>query len=136
MTPQLHQISLWMAAHHRHVRWRPVTKLSTFERIDTLDHVARAVVRFAHAMKVEIKFIPPTSDEVRDNIEPKEVLHALSTLQASVLAAYLSTGLSAAQEVGIYELVNKHLPEGAAAKHEPDFDSALRKVFEEVKETP
>lgn len=131
MNSQLHQISLWMAAHHRHVRWKPVTKLNSFERIDTLDHVARAVVRLGHALKVEVKFTAPTSDDSRDHIDPKEVLHALSTLQAAVHGAYLSTGLSAAQEVGIYELVNKHLPDGAVAKHEPNFGEAIKKVYDE-----
>ena len=125
-----------MASQHRLARWTPVNVLNPFERVDCVDYVAKGLRALGFALHCEFKYSAITTSEQRDSINPEEVLAALTVLQSQVMAAYNTCGLSAAAAAGVYELTNRHVPQGAGPQpHDPNFSNVLKAVYENVPKT-
>ena len=132
MTPQLYQVSHWMTAQHRTVRFSPTTKIPPIERADAVQYIAQALRAFKQATCVTASdtFATATTEAT---LKPEEVFTALTLIHAQVLAAYHTYGFPAAEASGIHELTREAVPQGAGPTKVRDFKMALETFYPTTK---
>lgn len=131
MTPAHHQIHNWMTAAHRTARFTPVTKLNTFERIDSLEFLLRSVWAFSRRVGVDLGQMPVgITHAAKDSVIPAEILESLVPVYANVLALAQTYGLDAALNGALYEFTNRENTPGAGpGHHEPNYQHVLDLVY-------